>query len=200
MTDTTQRQEYIKKRADLQLAAENVYLALEALSVNPESKELLDVLKEMFVRSVSAIDKMSENPKVDTTHLKEKIQNLDIKIVFYDIVIKKLDRMLDNPGFTSMRDPEESFKVHNTLIEIDRLMDQTLIDRDTTMRYREIRGPWERLYNGNVNDRSIFVHGVRDFRNHLARSYNKLIPEYKREFNHELDSIELDEKEYRVGE
>jgi hypothetical protein len=99
-----------------------------------------------------------------------------------------------------MRNPEAPEQVHDTLVEIDRLMDQTLIARDTTKRYEKIRGPWEKLYKCNANERSIFVYGVRDFRNHLAKSFNDLVPEYKIKTNHELDRIEMDEKEYRVGD
>lgn len=48
-----------------------------------------------------------------------------------------------------MRDLESPYKIHNTLTEIDRLIDDNYVDQDTLYRYRNIRGPWERLYNGN---------------------------------------------------
>src|SRR5919198_4240609 len=99
MRDTEQKQEYIKKMTDQQLEAQKIYQALYALSVNPRSKELLDILKEMFFRTLPTIDSIRENSQeVDTTSLKEKIQGIDTKVKFYDTVIKKLDRMLNNPG------------------------------------------------------------------------------------------------------
>jgi len=194
----TKQQEYIEKMTDQQLKAHEIHQALYALSLNPDSTQLLDLVKEKFLRSVQTIDSIPKNSQADITAVKEKIQSIHTKVTFYDIVIKKLDRMLDNPFFISMRHPEEIEKVHQTLKEIDDLMDQTLIDRDITLRYREIRGPWEGLYSGAANDRSKFVYGVRDFRNYLAKSFNKLIPEYKSKTGQDLDKIELDEKEYVV--
>jgi wobble nucleotide-excising tRNase len=154
------RQQYLEKMADQQLEARDVYRVIDALSRDPSSTDKLNTLKERYLSSL--------HEGTDEKILNEKIQDVYTKAMFYDTIIKKLDRMLDNPEFLSMSGPEPLYKIEKTLKEIDLLMDRTLVARNTTIRYRDIRGPWKKLYTGDFDARSKFARGVRDFRNHLA--------------------------------
>ena len=94
-----------------------------------------------------------------------------------------------------MNNPEEPGDIHGTLLEIDELFLNNLVDREVINYYRQIRGPWRQRYTGNVEERGKFAtESIRDFRNQLANLYNSLL----RETNQNFDRFELDERDYKI--
>jgi len=198
--DEQQREEYKRRMIDDKLHATNIIFTLDALAKNPNSQVLQNVMEEILLAAPRAIeierstDNQTEKAiRIGNTSFKEKIEGL---ATFYDKVIKKLDKMLDNPGFTRMYDPEESDKVHDTLVEIDKEIENNIfIERSIINEYRRIRGPWKELYETDAKTRRQLVYGVRDFRNLLAKKFNELsahIPDAG------LGQIEINEKEYKI--
>jgi len=198
--DEQQREEYKRRMIDDKLHATNIIFALDALAKNPNSQVLQDVMEKILLAAPRAIEieRSTDNEtekalRTGNTSFKEKVEGL---ATFYDKVIKKLDKMLDNPGFTRMYDPEEPYKVHDTLVEIDKEIENNIfIERSIINEYRRIRGPWKKLYETDAKTRSQLVYGVRDFRNLLAKKFNELsvhIPDAG------LGQIEINEKEFKI--
>jgi hypothetical protein len=224
--DKKTRKEYYHRMMDYKFKAQPVRDAMVALAMNPSSEKLMnsiiqalspivgtavEIEKSKLASKTLTTESVSDNSiEIGATSFEQKLQDLrgsgfyigeDIseKERFYYEVIYKLDKMLANPRFIRISDPEDSNKVHDTLVEIDRLMEKNYVERQVTLQYRQFRGPWEDFYTNDPKKRAEFARLVRDFRNKLVENYNnKILPVYNEKSPEKRDKIEIDTKEYKI--
>jgi hypothetical protein len=214
---------YYKRMMDDKLRSSSIYKVLAALSMDPESKELkvsltesvaicrnraLEIEKSKNIEKSK--DRVSDNSiEIGNLPLEKRLDDLrdqyyvgsDIvaKAKFYYAVIQKLDKMLGNPAFIKIMHGEDKEKVHDTLLEIDTLIEKNIVEPEITKMYREFRGPWSEFYTDDPIRRGEFALRVRDFRNRLVNEYNdNILPVYNQKAADKLHIIETDNKEYKI--
>lgn len=120
------------------------------------------------------------------------------KVEFYQTLIKKLSRMLKNPGFTSIDAPEDTYDIRMTFREIDDLPLDMYLTSEVSDLYDKFRAPWDKMYaSNNVKTRQELVDMIVEFRNIVVGNYNSIIDENKLTFH---KFAEFDKDSFQVEE